>query len=152
MKLETARFITAYKNHDEPYWLSLLGNSGTGKTFLAELSFDTIHPWYEVLAWARNRDMTLAGYERPPKEKFLDLAFRNYMVVIDDIGSEYTTDFARSKLYEFLNRRDRKWTMITANLSLEQIATKLDERIASRMMRHNSVVVEVDTKDYSLRA
>ena len=50
MKVEAARFITAFQNHDSPYWLSFLGNSGVGKTFLATQMRCDIWPWYEIIA------------------------------------------------------------------------------------------------------
>lgn len=134
-----------------PYWLSLLGNSGAGKTFLVKQMGLTIYPWYEVANWARTQEKTKAGYDRPPVEKFLELAQAKYPVVLDDIGSEYVTDFTKCKLLEFLNRREDKWTIITANMSLEQISKELDPRIASRMLRHDSVVIEVDVPDFNLR-
>lgn len=72
---------------------------------------------------------------------------------MDDIASEYERhrELSASKLYNVLESRLKKWTVITANLSLEQIGAKLDARIASRMMRGGSIVVDVDCQDYSLR-
>ncbi len=157
MKLEGARFITAFCEEKSPYWLSFLGKSGTGKTFLADQIGCRIYPWYEVIGWARDPD-------KKAQQRFLGLAtarqWDNYEgrwfpdnrpICVDDIGSEYITDYSKSKLLEFLNRRENHWTVITANMSLEQISDQLDPRIASRMLRHGSVVVEVDTQDFSLR-
>jgi len=73
---------------------------------------------------------------------------------IDDIVSEYQKlrELSASKLYDVLESRLGKWTVITANLGLEAIGNVLDPRIASRMIRNNSVVVDVDVPDFNLRA
>jgi DNA replication protein DnaC len=158
MRDETARFLTAYRARSRPYWLSLLGPSGIGKSYLAKMAFNgSVYPWYEVMSWIR-------GDDRKGHDKFLDLALSRHfdayegkytydksIVVLDDIGAEYVTDYSKSKLCEFLDRREQKWTMLTANMSIAQIGHLLDPRIASRMLRHDSVVVEVDLPDFSLR-
>lgn len=74
--------------------------------------------------------------------------------VIDDIASEYVKhrDLSASKLYLIGEARLKKWTVITANLSLEQIGDRLDTRLASRMLRNNSMVVDVDVPDFNLRS
>lgn len=97
--------------------------------------------WTKVARWIREGEHRL----------FYDLCNEKRCVVLDDIGSEYGTDYTRSKLYEFLSEREGKWTVITANLSLEQIGEKMDTRIASRMIRGDSVVVDVNVPDFNLR-
>lgn len=72
------------------------------------------------------------------------------LLILDDIGSEYQTGFVAAKLYELLSLRVQKWTVITANLSTEQLS-EVDARIASRMIRGYSVVVDVDVPDFNLR-
>lgn len=144
MKTESARFITAYKRGLTPRWLSLLGTSGAGKTMLArkirEVCNVTFKPWTRVCQMLRDGEYRW----------FQDLIGIDFLV-LDDIGSEYKTDFVVAKLYELLSCRTQKWTVITANLSLEQIGTNLDPRIASRMLRDGSVVVDVDVTDFNLR-
>jgi DNA replication protein DnaC len=97
-------------------------------------------PWYRIIGWLRDGDYRL----------FNDFCAER-LITVDDIGSEYATDFSRAKLYELFARRDGKWTLFTANLSLEKISQLLDTRIASRMVRHNAVVVEADVPDFNLR-
>ncbi len=84
---------------------------------------------------------------------FLD-DLRNYdFFVFDDIISEYSKlrELSASKLYDVFDSRIGKWTVITANASLEQIGEILDPRIASRMIRNNGVVLDVDVQDFNLR-
>jgi hypothetical protein len=87
--------------------------------------------------------------------------------ILDKIGGEVDLDFmetetkseatvprhgmSASKLYDVLESRLGKWTVLTANVSLSQIGELLDPRIASRMIRNNSVVVDVNLPDWNLR-
>ena len=55
---------------------------------------------------------------------------------IDDIGSEKTTDYVRSSLFLLIDRRYNQMkarTLITSNLSLNEIAEQQGQRIASRI-------------------
>lgn len=144
MKHESARFVWESEIITPGRWLSLLGTSGAGKTMLArEIMHQTqgrFRAWTRVITWTREGDHRM----------FEDL-MREPVVCIDDVGGEYATDYSRAKLYEFLSEREKMWTVITANLSLEQVGNMLDARIASRMIRHGSVVVDVDVPDFNLR-
>jgi DNA replication protein DnaC len=55
------------------------------------------------------------------------------------------------KLCQILSKREKKWTVVTANLSLAEIAKQMDSRISSRLLRNNSYVVEVNAEDYEIR-
>jgi DNA replication protein DnaC len=173
MKKEAASFIDDIRNNRTPRWLSLLGTSGAGKTMLAKL----IHRFYQrekhleidwpatertretaprVIRWrggflnwgnAVNNRMLKGDYD------FLEDVAEFSFFALDDIAAEYEKHRAlsASKLYGVLESRLKKWTVLTANLSLEQIGEALDARIASRMIRHGSVVVDVNVTDYNLR-
>ena len=144
MKVETARWITAYKRGYSPRWLSLLGTSGAGKTMLAREVRRVCGG--KFVTWTRVTNMLREGEYR----WFSDL-MREHIVILDDIGSEHATPFVAAKLYEFLSERVGRWTVVTANLSLEQIGQRIDVRIASRMRRDDSQVVDVDVPDFNLR-
>lgn len=114
------------------------------------------NPWGQVVRdrggfmnWgnAINNRMLKGDYE------FLEDMRHYTFFAIDDIASEYERhrELSASKLYNVLESRLGKWTVITANLPLDAIGEKLDTRIASRMIRDNSVVVDVDVVDYNLR-
>lgn len=162
----------------KPYWLSLCGGTGNGKTHLAKRAYRWIkvncrapvagldtgscivdiegkdkHPWEKWISpvtfidWRR-----LCGTLRSGDFSEIEFLSDAWFVVLDDIATEHDpSGFIASTLDRIVNSRLRKWTMITCNLSLEQIAEKLDVRIASRMQRDNSKVIEVDVMDYTLR-
>jgi hypothetical protein len=51
-----------------------------------------------------------------------------------------------------LDRRLRKWTVITTHFTRRQIAEQFDTRIASRLIRGSNVVCDCEgLRDYSLR-
>lgn len=143
-------------------WLTLLGNSGTGKTFLAK----QIHAaWkYDIGVFvpdhgvAQTRDSAFYSWPKT-LEQFRDGDFYRQrraeeldLVVLDEIGADHDrTGFGRDQLFKFLNRRVGKWTVITGNMTLGSISSHLDERIASRIIRDENRWVEVDTEDYYAR-
>lgn len=140
-----------------PRWLTFCGPSGTGKTHLASALFKSLeqrfsyhpslicgadtHTWQRLLSKLRQGD----SYDLMDNIRDANLYF------LDDFGTERPTEFALEKLYEIIEARNRKWTILTSNLSVQQIAKTVDTRISSRLIRNNSIVVEVDAPDYSLR-
>lgn len=57
-------------------------------------------------------------------------------IVMDDLGVEKTTEWSLQILYIIVDRRYReeKRTIFTSNLSLDEMAAKLDDRVASRIV------------------
>jgi DNA replication protein DnaC len=72
---------------------------------------------------------------------------------LDDIGAEQATDWARQALYLLLDERysEERRTVISGNLSLEELAHRLDDRIASRIAGMCKVV-EIKGADRRIRA
>lgn len=68
--------------------------------------------------------------------ELIDRISRAEALVLDDLGVEVTTMTVAEKLYMIFNRwdsADKKRLVITSNLSVNQIAEKIDPRIASRI-------------------
>jgi DNA replication protein DnaC len=98
------------------------------------------------VSWRKLTDQLRSGeYGR-----FIDIS-TDWFVALDDIGAGHETAFVTSKLDQFFDSRLKKWTVITGNLSLQQIKDRMDARIASRMIRNGSVVVDVNVVDFNLR-
>ena len=57
------------------------------------------------------------------------------LLILDDLGSELTTQFTQSALYELINGRlvGGKRTVISSNLSMEEAAVRYSPQIASRL-------------------
>lgn len=152
-------------NFGKPRWLTLAGRSGIGKTMLAreafrhfmafsrfEISLDVLDQRItgntgQFCGWREFcKDIRSGSFGR------IDDISEDSFVVLDDIGTEYDPNgFIASTLDRICNSRLRKWTLITCNLSLAQIAEKIDTRIADRMLRDGSEVFESDLQSYALQ-
>ena len=77
-------------------------------------------------------------------DKYVDMDF----LVIDDLGAEYLTDWVISTFYRIIDRRFREAvpTLITTNLSNEEIEARFGARIASRIS--NYTMVRLQGRDY----
>ena len=64
------------------------------------------------------------------------------LLIIDDLGTERNTDFVVSQLFVCLNDRilNRKSTIISTNLTLEEIKTNYTERTFSRISNHYKIL------------
>lgn len=150
--LETA-FNTArnYARHLNG-WLLLMGGFGSGKTHLAaaianevvkanvETLFLTVP---DLLDWLRN---SYASNETTYEDRFDEIRTICFLV-LDDLGTQNTTPWAREKLFQIINYRytHRLPTVLTTNLSLEQI----DDRISSRLHDRELVItIQIDASDF----
>jgi DNA replication protein DnaC len=157
------RFVSDVENRRQPRWLTLVGNSGTGKTHLSKSiyshwknigarttnarSSNGLIYTGDLVVWPRLSDEIKDGKFWKVQE-LCDVAF----AVIDELGADYDpSGMIVSKLDRILNERLGKWTVITSNMSVADMAQKLDTRIASRLRRGGGEVVEILTKDFNLR-
>jgi DNA replication protein DnaC len=161
-----ARFVQELKvGTSPPRWLSFLGGSGVGKTYLAR----RIWRWYASTARPRvYKDRTgrdeiqypgqwcfwpslageLAGNEGYDVLRELE---SERLVVFDEIGADRdASGHLRDCLARTLCARVGKWTIITSNKTLARVGSDIDTRITSRMIRDGSAVVEVDLPDYEV--
>ena len=57
------------------------------------------------------------------------------LLILDDIGTEFITQFTMATLHDIINTRilTRRPTIISTNLSIDGLKSKYDERISSRI-------------------
>lgn len=149
-------FDVAYAFALDPQgWLFLHGGCGVGKTHLAvavalaqrELSnviFAVVPDLLDHLRATFDPANGIAYDERFTTIKGIPL------LVLDDLGTENTTPWAREKLYQIFNHRynERLPTIVTSNRDHQE----LDERIVSRLLdRHLTRDVQIDAEDYRRR-
>ena len=73
------------------------------------------------------------------------------LLIFDDLGAEKATEWAESILCLLIDRRSREelWTIVTSNLTLDEIEQHLGARIASRLS--DMKVVNIKLPDYRKR-
>lgn len=82
------------------------------------------------------------------EEEIIDHYSKIPFLVLDDLGSEKTSEFSITSLYVIIDRRDRnlKSTIYTTNLSPKEIEDKLGARIASRLSGMKNI--KINMPDY----
>jgi DNA replication protein DnaC len=138
-------------------WLGLFGPYGCGKTHLAAaianellsqqvpVQFVVVPDLLDHLRSAFAPDSTVSYDQR------FDAVKQVPVLVLDDLGTESGTPWAREKLYQLVNHRynERLPTVFTSNIRVEQ----LDPRIASRMHDPalHAQLVTIQAADYRRR-
>lgn len=166
-------FIDAIIKNDKSIGLLFTGATGTGKTHLAtavtrELvrrglsitkrgylptwGMSMIHgvlftTMPELLMEIR-ATYNVKKKDAPTEEEVVEKYSRCGLLVLDDLGAEKVTDFSITTLYLIIDRRNRELrpTIVTTNLSLQEIGEKIDGRISSRLSEMK--IVHLALPDY----
>lgn len=118
--------------------LFFFGKTGLGKTFLSSCIAK------EVLAQGKNvvYGSLLKLLRQIEDERFhraegdtTGILLEADLLILDDLGSEFQTQFTDAVLYEIVNERinSRRPTMISTNLSTRELDKKYNDRIVSRL-------------------
>ena len=134
-------------------WLTLAGPYGTGKTHLAAaIANEALTAQLAVLfvVVPDLLDQLRSSYDEPVARFSERLAAvkQAELLVLDDLGTEYLTSWAREKLYQIVNYRYNAQlpTVFTTNCALDD----LDGRIVSRMHDRGigAQIVTLRARDY----
>lgn len=136
-----------------PYWLTLSGPNGIGKTHLAR--------------WLSRRFESLLGSTLVPQVWTLGEVKRAYLgggwglmgelakapwLVLDELGAEKGNETFQQAVIELVSARMGKWTVITTNLGEREIEAAYTARVTSRMNgRDGNVHLRMDAPDFSGR-
>ena len=122
--------------------LFFYGTVGAGKSFLSNCIAREIIEAGRLVLYFRASGLidTLSGSSQAAKDRdslhgiSQDL-YNCDLLLIDDLGTEYTNAYVVTQLFSCLNERHlrRKPTLISTNLSLEDLRNKYSERIFSRI-------------------
>lgn len=142
----------------DPYgWLVLYGEYGCGKTHLAaaianyaqdELDMRPVFAVVpDLLDYLR---ATFAPSSETRYESRFDAIRAADLLVLDDLGTENATPWAKEKLYQIVNFRymERLPTVFTTNVDPERIERRIFSRIFDDSL---SDVRYIDAPDYRLR-
>ena len=124
----------------KPANLLLFGAPGLGKTFLsAAIAREVSDEGYSVVY-----DTAGHIFERFETQKFgreegadgdVERILNCDLLILDDLGTEMTTAFVQSALYQIINTRlmEKKSTILSTNLMPGEIARRYSPQIASRI-------------------
>ncbi|MBR5227107.1 MAG: ATP-binding protein [Clostridia bacterium] len=139
--------------------LLLIGNTGTGKTFMSNAIADrVISKGYTVLYQTAPvlMDMMLDSKIRGNKEEELrgkyEQIFDVDLLIIDDLGTETLNSMKFTELFNIINTRllKNKKTIISTNLVLPELAEQYDARVMSRLIG-NYIICKFFGEDIRLK-
>jgi len=126
---------------DPAGWLVMTGTKGTGKTHLASAICNYIEhtdapperkPLTMYLTAPDLLQMLRSGYDNDDHAELLDLCRGVDVLILDDLGTESGTEWAREKMYSVLNWRYQADlpTVVVTNERLENLPPRLWDRLA----------------------
>lgn len=144
---ECKNFIHTFTSGPEKNNLLIFGNTGVGKTFLTHcIARDIMQASHSVLYLTATEffDALLdkAFHQTDESVNLYEQIQECELLIIDDLGTERNTDFVISQLFVCLNDRilNQKSTIISTNLTLNEIKSNYTERTFSRISNHYKVL------------
>ena len=131
----------------------MMGGTGLGKTHLSSaVAREVIEKGNDVFytgaidLFSQFEIQRFKSYNNEPNE-LIERYFECDLLIIDDLGTEIINQFSVSTLYNLLNDRlsRRKPTIVSTNLSQDDIKKKYTDRIISRMFGEYKVLFFVGT-------
>jgi len=123
--------------------LLLHGETGLGKTFLCNcIARDMMDSGRTVLYTTAAQLFQMAERARfrrdedDAPDEFLDLLMDVDLLMIDDLGTEFSTVLTSAELFRFVNTRllQRRPTIISTNLAPADLETQYSDRVISRLI------------------
>ena len=138
--------------------LVMMGYTGTGKTHLCTaIAREVISRGYTVIyETAQNiisdfeADRFRSGYGpyEPKAQKYHECD----LLIIDDLGTEFVNQFSVSCIHNLMNTRYNRdlCTVISTNLSIDQMRDKYDDRVVSRIINSSAQILMFEGNDLRL--
>jgi DNA replication protein DnaC len=147
-------------NFDNDYHnLLFYGTVGTGKSFLsgcvAKELLDKGHSIVYFSAEQLFRSISALYYDHEhnaEREALFDTLHESDLLIIDDLGTEFSNEFTKSQLFSIFNQRitNRRPLVISTNLTLEDIRKIYSDRFLSRLAE-NSYICNLKGSDIRIR-
>ncbi|MBQ8289656.1 MAG: ATP-binding protein [Clostridia bacterium] len=147
------KFDTEFKGKN----LLMLGKTGVGKTHMSSaiarrlietghsVIYDSVINIISAVEQEKFRPQTVS---EPVMEKYLECD----LLIMDDLGTEFNTQFSTSCLYNIITTRLNRGlsTVLSTNLSAEELATRYEARIFSRIVGGEYITLHFLGKDFRL--
>ncbi len=118
----------------------MTGRTGLGKTHLSLAIANTVlSSGYSVIYDSVInilRNIEREHFSREHSSEMIDLVMDTELLILDDLGTEYETQFYNATIYNIINTRlnSGKPTIISTNLDFKGISGRYDERVVSRIV------------------
>ena len=113
--------------------LYMYGSAGLGKTYLCSAIAERVMKnGHSVLYYSAFELLRIAPSDM---EELLPLLEEVDLLILDDLGTEYVTEYSSSLVFYIINSRinNKKKTVISSNLNINDLASTYSPRVASRI-------------------
>ncbi len=124
--------------------LLMTGNTGLGKTHLSlAIAREVINKGFGVIYGSTQNIVSEMEKEKFQNRFGSEESERHYvdcdLLIIDDLGTEYSTPFSSAAIYNIINSRimRNKPTIISTNLSMKEMEKNYSPRMVSRIIGNN---------------
>ena len=120
--------------------LILLGNTGLGKTHLSlSIAKEVISKGFSVVYGPSDNILSKIEKEHfsySSTTPFKDNVLNCDLLILDDLGTEFLTQYTLSTIYNIINNRliSGKATIISTNFSIDELEKKYTPRVTSRIL------------------
>lgn len=136
--------------------INIIGGAGSGKTFLLECVANELIKKGVLVSYKTAFELNeLARLYHIGKSFDFSDCINADVLIIDDLGTEpVLKNVTKEYLYNLINTRqiNKKSTLISTNLSIDNILDRYDERIFSRLGNKNlSTIIQLVSQDKRLK-
>ncbi len=138
---EILDFCISYTNRfsEQSQSLFMLGKTGLGKTFLSScIANELIHKGINVAFDSIQNYLRYIESEHFGRAEgdTLELLLNADLLILDDLGCEFKSSFNSATIYNLINSRCNmgKPTIVSSNLSINELSERYDDRIISRLI------------------
>ena len=141
---------------EKPKNILMIGKTGVGKTHIStaiakvviERGYNVLYDSAQNIISDFEQDRFKSGYGpyEPVSDKYLECD----LLIIDDLGTEFINQFTVSCIYNLINTRSNRAlpTIISTNLDTEELISKYEGRITSRLLGADAIVLMFGGKDH----
>lgn len=122
--------------------LLFIGRTGLGKTHLSLAIANEVSKSGAAVAYASAQDLVdraeraKFGRDTGDDAEFIQGALSCDLLILDDLGTEFMSQMAATTLFQIINTRllEQRSTIISSNLSPQELQERYSERLASRIL------------------